>query len=170
MQARELLKSRPILHPKKPSRSQIDAFSAEIRAMRKILGQARWARGTQIHRLNAVGISPLNFRPRLWLTFQPVPKEERSVLNGVGYALVCTPPPMLKSRGNRNQIAPRAQRAAPVSVTVLALERGRARLHRKTPLGKRLPLGFFGEGMPRAAGEIPPDAATALQFRRVLVA
>ncbi|HKZ79571.1 MAG TPA: hypothetical protein VJ124_14945 [Pyrinomonadaceae bacterium] len=51
-----------------------------------MLGQTHWARGTQIHRLNAVSTSPLSIRPRLWLTFQPVPKKDRSVLNGVGPA------------------------------------------------------------------------------------
>ena len=77
---------------------------------------------------------------------------------------------MSKSRGNGNQIAPRAQRAAPVSVTVLVLERGGDRLHRKAHLGKRPPLGFFGEGMPRAAGEIAPDSAIALLYERYGVA
>jgi len=106
--------------------------------MRTMLEQATWAQDTQSRRLNAVCTSPLNFRPRLWLTFQPVPKEDRSVLIGVGYALVCTPPPVLKSRGNRDQIAARAQRAAPVGGTVFVLERGALIIH---------PLGDVGRGL-----------------------
>jgi len=64
-------------------------------------------------------------------------------------------PPVLKSRGNGNQIAARAQRAAPVSVTVFVLERGNAIIlrsdHQDDRLAGRKHLGFFGEGMPRKA-------------------
>ena len=56
----------------------------------------------------------------------------RKLLIGVGYARVCTPPPVLKSHGNEDQIAGRAQGATPISVTVLVLERGESIIH---PLG-----------------------------------
>jgi hypothetical protein len=83
----------------------------------------------------------------------------RKLLIGVGYALVCTPPPVLKSRGNRDQIAGRAQRAAPVRGTVFVLERGTLIIHPLGDVGRGMALGFFGEGMPRAAWVIAGDGA-----------
>ena len=66
---------------------------------------------------------------------------------------------MLKSRGNRDQIAGRAQRAAPVRGTVLVLERGKPIIHPLRYEVRDWPLGFFGEGMPRVAWSIAGDGA-----------
>ena len=67
--------------------------------MRKMLGQAQRARGTQSHQLHAISTSPLSFRPRLWLTFQPIPRQDRSVLIGVG--LAATSVEITRERGPR---------------------------------------------------------------------
>jgi hypothetical protein len=85
------------------------------REVHKIVGLLAWAHA-----------SPLGPAPdELWSRSSPFLKEGRSILIGVECERTA-PPPVLKSRRNRNQIAPRAQRTAPISVTVLALERDSA--------------------------------------------
>ena len=146
---------RPTRYPKKPSWLLIDAFSAKIRAIRKMFRQANWTRGTQIRRLNAIRASPLSLRPRLWLTFQPIPKEGRSILNGVGQAATS-----VEITREREPDCSPGSTCGTSQCYGLSSGTWRAN-HTPTLLESACSLGFFGEGMPVRAWVIAADAALA---------
>jgi len=110
----------------------------------------RLGAGCTNRRLNAVNTSPLNIRHRLWLTFQPIPREDRSLLTGVGQAATSVE---ITREQEPREAAARAQRAAPVGVTVLVL------LHVKPPELVAHHTNFW-----RAYGG-EPELTTEGQFR-----
>ena len=133
--------------------------------MRKACGQIGRARGTQNRRLNAVCTSPLTSQLQLWRTFQPVPREDRSVLIGVGQSRhqcrnhAGTGTRLQPGLNMRHQSVLRSQfwNVASQSYTQSAI------------WDAAWPLGFFGEGMPARAWAIAADAALAARVSALMV-
>jgi hypothetical protein len=101
---------------------------------------------------------------RLGLTFQPAPREGRSILNGVSTA---SPRVATSAEITREQKPGCSSGSkAPAIVPVSALERGVVILH-PLGMGEGLLLGFFGAGMPRVACLVAVDSAARSRCSRL---